>query len=100
MSSTEQAGGLVPEWSLGERLRKARDWRGVSIEDMAADIGRSERTIRNYETDSTRAPLLVVKQYAMRTQVPYEWLETGHAPTTDDNGPEGGARTTAPATSG
>jgi len=52
----------VPVWTLGERLHKARTMAGVSVEDMAADIGRTDRTIRNYENDSTVAPLLVVKQ--------------------------------------
>lgn len=41
---------------------------------MADDIGVTDRTISNYELDSTRVPKLVVKQYALRTGVPVEWL--------------------------
>jgi transcriptional regulator with XRE-family HTH domain len=73
----------IPEWSLGERLRKARAWAGVSVEQLAADIGRTSRTIRNYENDATTAPLLVLKCYAMRTRVPVRWFQTG-----EDCGPD------------
>lgn len=74
MSRTEPLVGNVPEWTLGDRLRKARQAANVSTEAMAADIGRTVHTISNYERDATRAPLSVVKLYAMRCQVPLEWL--------------------------
>lgn len=74
MSATETAGAAMPTWSLGERMRKAREFAGVAIEDMAADIGRTERTIRNYESDATTAPFLVIKQYALRCVVPIDWI--------------------------
>lgn len=68
------AGANVPRWTLGDRLRKARTWAGIERADMADDIGVTDRTISNYELDSTRPPKLVIKQYALRTGVPIEWL--------------------------
>jgi transcriptional regulator with XRE-family HTH domain len=64
-------------WTLGDRLRKARQHANVSTEEMAADVGRTVHTISNYERDFTRAPLLVIRQYALRTGVPLTWLEYG-----------------------
>ena len=49
--------------------------------EMAADIGRSERTIRNYESDATPATANVVRRYAVRTDTPVSWLMTGTTPT-------------------
>jgi transcriptional regulator with XRE-family HTH domain len=64
----------APQWTVGDRLRKARTWAGITVEAMAADIGRSDRTIRNYETDTTTVPLLVLRQYATVTGVSIDWL--------------------------
>ncbi len=74
MSNAHPEGGRVPQWTLGERLRKAREDGNLSTDELAADIGRSERTVRNYERDATRAPLLVIRQYALRTGVSLAWL--------------------------
>lgn len=86
MSTMENAGG-IPQWTLGDRLRKARETAGVSVEEMAADIGRSERTVRNYENETTRAPLLVIRQYGFRCRVPFEWLNGGPGPDQGDTMP-------------
>lgn len=67
MSNTETA-GFIPQWTLGDRLRKAREERSISVESMAADIDRSERTVRNYETDSTRAPPRALMFGPLRTR--------------------------------
>jgi len=44
---------------------------------MAASIGVTDRTVSNYELDSTRAPKLVINHYALLTGVSVEWLLTG-----------------------
>lgn len=74
-------------------MRKARIHAGMTTDEMAADIGRTRHTISNYERDVTRAPLLVLRLYALRTQVPLDWLlygtEDGPMPpsTTGDSSP-------------
>lgn len=85
MTTTQTDGGRIPTWTLGERLRKARLTASVSPEEMAAEIGRTERTIRNYEAGVTQVPLLVIRQYAWRCGVPVDWLEGGDSP---PNGPD------------
>lgn len=70
----------IPEWTLGDRLRKAREYRNITVLEMAADIERSERTIRNYETDRTQVHWLVVRRYAERTHIPMTWFLTGRPP--------------------
>jgi transcriptional regulator with XRE-family HTH domain len=78
MTTTSTA---TPQWTVGDRLRKARTWAGITVEAMAADIGRSDRTVRNYETDATTVPLLVLRQYAICCGVDVAWL-TGELPDT------------------
>jgi DNA-binding XRE family transcriptional regulator len=64
----------TPTWTIGDRMRKARVTAGIDTDEMANDIGRTRRTISNYESDSTTAPLLVLRQYAVRCGVPLDWL--------------------------
>ena len=63
-----------PEWTLGDRLRKARTRAGIDRADVAAEAGCTDATISNYELDRTRVPKLVVELYARMTRVRYEWL--------------------------
>lgn len=72
--ASRKTGIELPKWTPGDRLRKAREHAGVTAEEMAVEIGRTARTVRNYELDATPAPLLVVRQYALRCGVPVEWL--------------------------
>lgn len=64
----------VPRWTAGDRLRKAREHAGVTAEQIADDIGRTARTVRNYEADATVAPPVVLRAYAQRCGVALEWL--------------------------
>lgn len=68
--------GLVPEWTLGERLRKAREEAGLDRDEMAARMQVSERTLRNWERDANlpRYSLLIAKEWAEITQVDLAWL--------------------------
>lgn len=65
---------LTPTWTLGDRLRKARDFADISSTDMAERLGVSRNTITNYENDHTRPSLLAVRAYANETGVDVEWL--------------------------
>lgn len=69
----------VPAWTLQERLTKAREHARLDRHQMAARLGVSERTIRNWELgriDPTRATVLA---YSAVTHVPMVWL-TGELP--------------------
>lgn len=76
----------IPQWTLGDRLRKARTAAGLDRQHLADDFGVSARTVSNYENDQTRAPKLVIREYALRCRVPVEWLETGLVGSGDDGG--------------
>ena len=85
------ATGYIPEWTLGDRLRKARDMMGLDRSEFAA-LGEpgdfSYKQIANYETGLTTPKAYVVRVLAEMAGVDYTWLLTGKAPS--DSGPEGG----------
>lgn len=74
----------VPEWTFGDRLRKAREVAEVTSKEMAALLEVSDRTIRNYERMATPIKRKDVRDWALRCGVPIEWLLHG------DNPPDGG----------
>lgn len=76
-SATVQSGGQIPEWTLGERLKKARSLTGETAAQFAVTIGVSPRTINSAETDSRHPRRTVLMAYALATGVDLEWLETG-----------------------
>jgi transcriptional regulator with XRE-family HTH domain len=76
----------VPSWTVGDRLRKARQHANLTAEHMAGVCRVTVRTIHNYESDHTRVPWLVLKAYDAETGVPVEWLtDTDTSPVTLDN---------------
>jgi len=69
--------GQVPEWSIEDRLRKARDLTGLDQDEFAELIGVSRGTVSSYErgSDTHKRPYLLA--WAMGSGVSYEWLVTG-----------------------
>ena len=96
MSTQPFDSGRVPEWTRGDYLRKARVAAGMSVKDLAAATGISEKTINNYEADrhAPRRPSLMA--WALATGVPLSWIESGQSPTDDQppTPPNGGGRLT------
>ena len=78
--------GIVPTWSLGDRLRKARESTGASQGALASAIDMSHRAIGNYEANRRVPRRPVILAWAMATGVSMYWLETGEAPPSDDDG--------------
>jgi transcriptional regulator with XRE-family HTH domain len=93
--STQPAHG-VPQWTMGDRLRKAREEAGLSQVELAIQIGVARNTIGNHELGvGARGPQRVVlNAWAAATGVPVEWLETGRAPSDPGSGgqPSSGRR--------
>ena len=75
----------VPEFTIADRLRKARELTGLDQAQFAEEIGVSARSVGNYESDKYRSKRkrLVLRAWALRCGVPVEWIETGVAPTPD-----------------
>lgn len=78
----------IPEFSVADRLRKARESAGMSQDELAEDIGVSRRSIVRYEGSGT-PPKSVVLLYSMRTRVPAEWLMSGNTGGNNPVGPVG-----------
>lgn len=66
--------GSDPQWTLGDRLRKARESAGMSSSDMAATLDVSRNTIGNYESGRTHPATLAIRAWALATGVREEWL--------------------------
>lgn len=86
----EQAGGLALEFTVADRLRKAREHIGCDQKQFAALTGISRGTIRNYESadHKTRKPYIVA-QWALATGVSQQWLESGAGQPANPDGPSG-----------
>jgi transcriptional regulator with XRE-family HTH domain len=71
--------GVIPDWTLGDRLRKAREARGLSQTELSEMADISRRSISKYEADEAmpRRPQLLA--WAMATGVPTDWLEQGES---------------------
>jgi transcriptional regulator with XRE-family HTH domain len=69
----------VPAWTLGDRMRKAREHAGLKQSELAGEIGVGRSTIVTYETGRSQPSRPVLLSWALRCGVPYEWLaEDGH----------------------
>lgn len=92
MSLNVTPGALVPQWTLGDRLRKARVAAGLSQVELGEQISVSRRQIIDYENDKktpSRGHLLL---WQMMTRVPAVWLVTGTEPEPGTD-PDGGGVT-------
>lgn len=84
MSQAPQWG--IPEWTMGDRLRKALDFADMSVQDMADYLEVKRNTVGNYIAGRTSIPGGFLRLWALRTGVPREWLETGTAPRPEPGG--------------
>lgn len=87
LMTTLRAAGTVPSWTTGDRLRKAREFAGLSQEQLAEAMGISRRTVSTYEGDAgatVKRPTLLA--WAMLCGVDMDWLKSGEAPGPSDPG--------------
>lgn len=64
-----------------DRLNKALEFSGISSNEMAEHLDVSRTTISNYIHGRTEPKRSTLRDWAMRTGVPLEWLESGKFPT-------------------
>jgi transcriptional regulator with XRE-family HTH domain len=76
----------VPRWTLGDRLRKARENAGFSQAALARETGIPARSIGRYETGTTKPSRPQLLAWSIATEVPLEWLtgDDGNHPDDDD----------------
>lgn len=80
------------EFDLADRLTKSMHVAGLTIPDMAEALDVSVSTVGNYTNGRTRPKKLALKEWAMRTGAPLEWLETGIFPENEKTPPMSGGR--------
>jgi transcriptional regulator with XRE-family HTH domain len=64
----------VPRWSLGDRLRKAREHARLKQTELAQMTGIGRSSIVRYETDQAVPSRPVLLSWAMATGVSLAWL--------------------------
>ena len=88
--TTTPAYANIPEWTLGDRIRKIRVQEGYTQDEFAAHIGAKSSSLKQWETDRSRPRDLVAiaNRIQMLTGVPATWvLDIENPP--DPNGPGG-----------
>jgi transcriptional regulator with XRE-family HTH domain len=68
------AGMVVPEWTVGDRMRKAREHAELNQAAIGVAIGVGRTSIVNYETARLLPTRPVLLAWSLATGVPYEWL--------------------------
>lgn len=90
--------GRVPQWTRGERLRKAREDLDLTQSELAAAIEIGKRRLVAFENDDAEPKRSVILSWALRCGVDSNWLMTGVAGPEkgpgDDGIPSGDSRDT------
>lgn len=73
--------GRVPPWTIGDRLRKARETNGMTQQQWADTIGISRGSVANYEAEKQDVKRPVLLAWAMASGVSLAWLRDGTEPT-------------------
>lgn len=68
---------MIPQFTLGDRLAKAREAAGISVQGMADRLGVSRTTVSNYEHERTEPTRGVLRAWEAETKVPLWWLVSG-----------------------
>ncbi|MBF6085281.1 helix-turn-helix transcriptional regulator, partial [Nocardia cyriacigeorgica] len=74
----------MPTFDKPDRIRKALQVAGVGVAEMAEYVGVTRETMSRYMSGKQDAPLAIVRLVAMRTGVPFGWIQTGSAPSNVD----------------
>ena len=81
--------GVVPEWTMGDRLGKSLHVAEISVAAMAEYLGLSRNSVSAYINDRQQVRRQTLLLWSMRTGVPLVWIETGEGPTDSPDGPAG-----------
>lgn len=82
----------VPDWPLSWRLRRALEYAGVSVGEMARELGVNRATISRWTHGSGRPRAAYLKVWALRCGVRYEWLFDGTVSADPSGQASGGVR--------
>jgi transcriptional regulator with XRE-family HTH domain len=74
MTPTSTGPSGEPQFTLGDRLRRARKNAGLKSKDMAAHFARDVNTVSRWENDETHPSWAEVRDWAETTRAPLAWL--------------------------
>jgi transcriptional regulator with XRE-family HTH domain len=66
--------GQIPDWTLGWRLQRSLAHAGVSVEEMAGDLGVTRQTVGRWLHERGEPKRGYLKLWALRTGVSFAWL--------------------------
>jgi len=78
MSEPTTTSPVVPDWTRGWRLRRALEYAGIGVAEMADELGVSRQTLTRWmHNDGVPIRSVYLKQWALRCGVPLEWITEG-----------------------
>lgn len=80
MNQSAVGSGIVPQWDIADRMRKALRTSGHTVQDMADYLDVSRGTVSTWINGRIPPSTQTVRLWALRTGVPYEWLAHGVIP--------------------
>ena len=86
MTRAVVTGGVVPDWTLSDRLRKAREFANLSQGELAEAVDLSPRAVGNYEAGRRVPRRPAILAWSAATGVSMFWLENGESPPSGDDG--------------
>lgn len=72
--------GLVPEWDVGDRMRKALREAKISVQDMADYLGVTRGTVSTWINGRIEPSTQTLRLWAAHCGVDYGWLSEGRLP--------------------
>lgn len=72
--------GIIPTWTVGDRLRKAREVTGLDQAHFGDAIGISRGSVSAFEVDRNFPRRIILNAWVLATGVPLEWILTGNVP--------------------
>lgn len=76
MSNQQTDQVAIPEWTFGDRMRKARRRSGMTTGDFAAALGITQSAVGQYETDRSvpRNVVRLAQKVEALTGIPAAWM--------------------------
>lgn len=79
--------GTVPQWTIADRLRKARESAGFGQVEFANATSMARATISAAERGHRVPSRANMRLWALATGVPFEWILTGETPNGEPGAP-------------
>ena len=90
MTTAINRADYIPEWTIADRMRKAREVRGLTQAELAKEIGVVRSTVARTEQGISTPRKPLISAWALATSVDRHWLETGKTPAEHAGGGDGG----------